>query len=230
MELLPSSRELRVLHLKAFPIFKTLSEQALRRLAEIASLRRYVDGEALFLQGESAAAFYLVLDGGIRVVRTGASGREQTLHMFHAGQLVGEVPVFRGGTYPATAISASETRALHIPRAQFEILLREIPDMALAMLAGVCERLRIFVDLVEGLALKDVVGRLAGYLLRLQDEQGKDTVVLPTTKLALATQLGTVPETLSRRLRTLQEEGLIKVAGRRIEILKRRNLAALADL
>lgn len=230
METLPSTRELRVLQLKPLPLFRALGDPDLRRLAEAASLRRCETGDTLFRQGLPADAFFVILDGAVQVTRTGANGREQVLHVFGAGNLVGEVPAFRGGDYPATGACTQESRVLWIPRAGLVRILRETPDMALALLAGVCERLRVFVELVDGLALKDVTGRLAAHLLRLRQEQQVDTIDLPSTKAALATFLGTVPETLSRRLRTLQEEGLIRVKGRRIELLKPSGLRALADV
>lgn len=230
METLPSTRELRVLQLKPLPMFRALDDADLRRLADAASLRHYLPADTLFRQGTPAEAFFVILDGSVQVVRMGAGGREQVLHVFGAGHLVGEVPVFRGGEYPASGVCAQDARVLCIPRAGFVKMLGETPDVALAMLAGVCERLRVFVDLVDGLALKDVTGRLAEYLLRLRQEQARDKVELPTTKAALATQLGTVPETLSRRLRTLQQEGLVRVEGRRITLLKPASLRAIAEV
>jgi CRP/FNR family transcriptional regulator len=230
METLPSTRELRVLQLKPLPLFRALADADLRRLADAASLRRYLQEETLFRQGTSADAFFVILDGAVQVTRAGAGGREQVLHVFGPGNLVGEVPAFRGGEYPASGLCAQEARVLWIPRSGLVKVLRETPEMALALLAGVCERLRVFVELVDGLALKDVSGRLADYLLRLRQEQQRDVVDLPTTKAALATMLGTVPETLSRRLRSMQQDGLVSVQGRRIQLLDHRGLRALADV
>lgn len=228
MDILASSRELRAQLLKPFPLFRALAGADLLRLAGLASLRHYAEGEVLFRQGTAAEAFLVVLEGSVQIARTAPDGREQILHVFGKGQMVGEVPVFRNGDYPATGISVGETRALFVPRAGIVQMLRETPDVALAFLAGVCERLRVFVDLVDGLALKDGTARLAGHLLRLRADQGRDDLSLPTTKAALAQQLGMVPETLSRRLRDLQAQALIRVQGRTIHLLDLAGLRAVA--
>jgi len=230
MEVLPSTRELRVLQLKHLPLFRALEEKDLRRLAGAASLQRYAPDDLLFRQGAAAEAFFVVLDGSIQVSLLGVSGREQVLHVFGPGNLVGEVPAFRGGNYPASGRATGESRVLHIPRQGLLQIMRETPDVALALLAGICERLKVFVDLVEGLAHKDVGARLAAHLLQLGREQNTTRIRLPTTKTALAAHLGTVPETLSRRLRLFQDEGLIQVRGRQIELLKPQALRIVAEV
>ncbi len=229
MEILPSTRELRVIQLKHLPLFRELEEKDLRRLATAASLRRYAPDDLLFRQGAAADAFFVVLDGSVQVSLLGVSGREQILHVFGPNNLVGEVPAFRGGSYPATGTATAESRVLHIPRQGLLQVLRETPDVALALLAGICERLKVFVELVEGLAHKDVGARLAGHLLQLSREQKTTSIRLPTTKTVLAAHLGTVPETLSRRLRLFQDEDLIRVKGRQIDLLKPRSLQILAE-
>ena len=229
MNILASTREVRAQLLRPLPLFRSLSDTDLRRLSELATLRHCTAGEVLFRQGTPAEAFYVVLDGTIKIVRSSQDGREQTLHVFGLGQLVGEVPVFRNNDYPATGVCEQDARVMHISRAGILDILRETPDVALAFLAGVCERLRIFVDLVDGLTLKDGTARLAGCLLRLRREQGSDALTLACTKSSLATQLGMVPETLSRRLGTLQSGTFIRVQGRKITLLNPEGLRALAE-
>ncbi len=230
MDTLFSTRETRVQLLKPLPIFRSLGDADLRRLATMARLHVYAPDEVLFRQGAAADAFFVVIEGAVRVVLGGTDGREQILHVFGPGQLVGEVPVFRNLDYPASGIGTGMVRAMQIPRAGFLQMLRDSPDIALAMLAAVCERLRVFVALVDGLQLKDGTARLADYLLRLRREPGGAEVVLPVAKATLAAQLGMVPETLSRRLRTLQSEGLIHVRGRRMSLRDESGLRALAEI
>ena len=80
---------------------------------------------------------------------------------------------------------------------------------------------------IESLSLKEVPERLAGYLLYLLEEQGKeDSVDLEISKGQLASLLGTIPETLSRIFAKMTEEGLIEVVGRRINIIDRQGLEA----
>jgi len=88
--------------------------------------------------------------------------------------------------------------------------------------------LRQFAQQIEELTFKDVPSRLARYLLDLA--RGKRmTVELPISKSQLASNLGTVSETLSRTLRKLSDDDIIRVDGRRVEILDVERLEELAE-
>jgi CRP/FNR family transcriptional regulator len=96
------------------------------------------------------------------------------------------------------------------------------------MIAGLSRFLRQFAGQIEDLTFKDVPARLARYLVELA-EDGRDVVELPISKTQLASRLGTVSETLSRTLRKLSEDELIKVQGKTITILDHDRLEDLAE-
>ncbi|MEW5763975.1 MAG: Crp/Fnr family transcriptional regulator [Acidobacteriota bacterium] len=213
--------------LGASPLLQGLAPQDLECLARIASARRYEAGEVLFLAGDEAAGFFLVLTGQVKVSRFGADGREQVIHLLGPGQPCGEVPVFEGGAYPATASALGRVDSLFLARAAFLELAGRRPQILLGMLAILSRRLRALVDLVDDLSLKEVAARLARHLLALQREAGGDRVELETAKGTLASRLGMSPETLSRTLAKLQRQRLISVEGRTVRILDRPGLEGL---
>lgn len=99
-------------------------------------------------------------------------------------------------------------------------MLEKNSSLALNMLAILAMRLRRFATQIEHLSLKEVPGRLAMYLLYMAKEQkNMNQVVLDIPKGQLASLLGTSPETLSRIFQKMSEEGLIRVDGRRIQLL-----------
>jgi CRP-like cAMP-binding protein len=101
----------------------------------------------------------------------------------------------------------------------------------LNMLAVLSQRLRRFSALIENLSLKEVPGRLATYLLYLQEEKkgGRD-LLLGIPKNQLASLLGTIPETLSRILARMNREGFFESTGtRKVRILNRKGLVELAS-
>lgn len=228
MRTVPSSLSQLALLTAPFALFRGLSGADRDRLLGRAVLQVAASGDVLFRQGAPAAATFLVLDGRVEIRRADSAGHEQVLHVLGRGHLAGEVPMFRGGCYPASASCAGEARVLRIDRDGLLAALRQSPELALALLAGVSERLRVFVDLIEDLSLRDGSGRLAAALLRLADSAGGAGFRLPSTKAALATQLGMAPETLSRRLRAFQDQELIRVRGRTIELLRIDRLELLA--
>jgi len=161
----------------------------------------------------------------VKVFKLSEDGKEQVLHILEAGQSFAEATIFEGGTFLANAEALSNSELLFLPKRPFIELLEGNPKMALRMLASLSKWLKRMTDLVENLALRDVETRLVLYLTEGLKEQGVPLAdgaeyELPVGKNVLASLLGTVPETFSRTLRKLQEEGTIDVRGRRIRILK----------
>ena len=210
------------------PVFHDLPEAHRTALARWVSLRIFAPGEYLFHQDSPAEGFYLILKGGVKIHRIGPDGREQVLHFLGVGEMVGEVPVFEAGDYPASADATGQVQALWIPAVGFHRAVRENPRILLGMLAVLSRRLRGFVALIDDLALKDVSARLAKYLMDRSARSQADVVELETTKAVLAARLGTIAETLSRTLRKMQQRGVIAVRGRSIWIVDHDRLAALA--
>lgn len=210
------------------PLFEGLPTKELGEIAAIAIGKSYQRGETIFFEGDIAVGFYMVAEGRVKIYKMSPGGKEHILHIFGAGEPFGEVPVFHGRPFPATAEALDKTATLYFPRDRFIRLVEANPSIALNMLGVLSLRLRRFASQIENLSLKEVPARLAGYLLYLSEEQGTvERVDLPITKGQLASLLGTIPETLSRIFARMSEEGLINVQGRQIELLDRDGLADL---
>lgn len=214
--------------LRSSELFAGVPEEACGELASGTSLRAFEAGEFLFQQGETADGFYVVAEGRVKICRFAPDGREQVLHVMGPGDLCGEVPVFQGGRYPASAIAAGAGRGLYVPGDRFLALAESHPEVLLEMLAVLSMRLRRFVALIDDLSLKEISARLAKHLLDLRARQGADTVRLETTKTLLAGRLGTVAETLSRTFGKMQRRCMIESGGKTIRLLDADALAALA--
>ena len=187
-------------------------------------------GEVIFAEGEDADGFYVVITGRVKIFKLSPDGKEQILHFFGPGEPFGEVPVFMGQHFPASAEVMEESRVFFFPRKSFVDLIKRTPSLALNMLAILSKRLRRFAALIDDLSLKEVPGRLAAYLLYLSDQnRGAKVLELAVTKAQLASLLGTIPETLSRILGKLSSQGLIESDGRRIRIMDREALRDLAE-
>lgn len=211
--------------LRKTPLFATLPPGDLARIGRIVSLRSIAKRRAVFRDGDPAEGFFVVASGSVKVFKLSEDGKEQVLHILEAGQSFAEATIFEGGTFPANAEALSDSEILFLPKRPFIELLEGSPKMALRMLASLSKWLKRMTDLVENLALRDVETRLVLYLSEGLKEQGVPLAdgaeyELPVGKNVLASRLGTVPETFSRTLRRLQEEGTIDVRGRKIRIVK----------
>ncbi len=206
-------------------LFQGLSSEMLSQIEGIARMKRVERGEMIFFDGDACDGFYIVVTGKVKIFKTSLHGKEQILHIFGEGQPFGEVPVFHGKPFPASAQALAAGQVLFFSRKDFIALLTNNPSIALAMLAVLSIRLRKFTTQIENLSLKEVPERLAAYLLVLSEEQGhSDNVELEISKGQLASLLGTTPETLSRIFHKMTDEGLIAVAGKQITLLDRGRL------
>lgn len=216
--------------LATIPLFEGLPQKQLNDLAAITLEQVLSRGQSIFLEGDEGSGFYVVVSGRVKVFKLSAEGKEQILHIFGPGEPFGEVPVFEGRHFPASAEAIAEPRLFFFPRPSFVALIKRNPSLALNMLAILSRRLRRFTALIDDLSLKEVPGRLAVYLLYLSEQNRKSTDLnLTITKGQLASLLGTIPETLSRILGKMSAQGLIESAGPRIKILDRRGLENLVE-
>jgi CRP/FNR family transcriptional regulator, dissimilatory nitrate respiration regulator len=206
--------------LPSISFFEGLSGSQQADMLAIGVSRRVEKGQTIFLDGDKATGFYVILTGKVKIYKLAPEGKEQILHVFGAGEPFGEVPTFANAVFPAHAEAIEKTRLLFFPRESFIRQIRRDPDLAMGMLATLSRRLLHMTKLVESLSLQNVSKRLAAYLVRLSEVQKQAAAVqLDMNKGELASYLGTIPETLSRALNRLTNQNLIKVQGRRITIL-----------
>ena len=214
--------------LETCDVFSELDEFTKDSLASISSYREYNKDEILFLQKDEASGFFLITGGKIKVFRNSAEGREQILHLLSKGELCGEVPVFQGKNFPASAMAVGKLETLYFPKTAFVTLGYEKPQVLLGMLAVLSKRLRGFVNLIDDLSLKEVSARLAKFICDLRVKQKSETVCLEISKGMLASRIGTISETLSRTFKKMAARKIIKADGKYIEILDQEALRELA--
>ncbi len=214
--------------LKYSPFFSGLSDQDLDALMDIARIREHPRGELLFSDGEEATGFFVVLDGKVKVYKLSPDGKERILHIIQPGGTFAEAAIFGNGLYPAYAEPLQVSKLFFLPKDGFLNLLMDNGRIAVNMIAGLSKFLRQFANQIEDLTFKDVPSRLARYLMELSHGSQK-TVELPISKSQLASNLGTVSETLSRTLRKLSEDDLIIVTGKKFDILDFDRLEELAE-
>jgi CRP-like cAMP-binding protein len=181
-------------------------------------------GTLLFQQDEPAASCLYVESGEVSLRRVSGTGDEVEIARIGAGEWCGEVIIFAEGSYPAQAIAVKDVVVLEFCRT--EILGAadmEVRNFFLNLLAKKCIKLN---RRIEQLAIMDARERLAHYILGLCPGQASGckgglsacSFPFPKKKREIAEELGMAPETLSRALRQLETDGLIRIDGPRIEI------------
>ncbi|MEW6013891.1 MAG: Crp/Fnr family transcriptional regulator [Candidatus Zixiibacteriota bacterium] len=206
-----------------------LDREELRALHDITAIRKVKKGEILFLEGDPAGGFYILLAGKVRVYKSSPEGKEFTIHQINPGQLFAEAAIFRGGEYPANCAALEDSLVAFFPKESFVQLIKESPQISLKIIGSMSSFLREFNRKVEELTLKEVPARIASYLLREAERKGTRHLLLDIPKAELAKHLGTISETLSRNLRKFKELGILQVHGKKITILDPEHLQAVAD-
>jgi CRP-like cAMP-binding protein len=211
------------------PLFQGLARKQHEDLAMIVVDQVIPRNKIIFSQGDEAVGFYVVISGRMKVFKLSPEGKEQILHIFGAGEPVGEVAVFSGEKFPASAEALEESRVFFFPRPAFVDLIGKNPSLALNMLGVLSRRLRKFAGLIEDLSLKEVPARLAAYLLLFSERQKRNIEFqLDVSKTQLSSLLGTIPETLSRIFAKMEKEKLIRSEGKKITLLDRKGLEELS--
>ena len=219
----PSTQDVLIAQLQTVPMLQGLAAASLTQLAARAIQRDYAPGAVIFLEGDAAPAFYYVDSGWVKIVKMSSEGREQILYVWGPGELFGGVGVFVNRPSPATAVALEATTLWVLPSDTIRRMFTTNPTLALPVLDFMATRISELVELVADLSLHTVTARLARLLL----EQAQDDLIQRrswATQAEMAARLGTVPDVLSRALRTLVEAGLIQVQRHQIQILDRQRL------
>ncbi len=226
-------------NLKKVYIFSGLNEDELERLSKIVRQKTFNKGDIIFFDTEPYLGFYITVTGLVKIYKISKDGREHILHLISSYNTFAEVPLFenfgeefeRSYVYPANAMAIEDdTRVILIPARQFRELLESDSKICIKMVSGFAKRLRHLNHHIEELTLKDVTKRVAGFILAEQKKsETADTVSLNISKNDLAAYLGTIPETLSRTLKKLQDDDMINVEGKNIEITDIKRLKEAAQ-
>ena len=205
------------------PLFNSLGDDELARLARGTRELTAARGEILFHKGDAPSGFYLVLDGQVKLALTSARGNEKVVDVIGSGQTFGEAVMFMDATHVVFAQALVETRLLLISRTVLLGELENDPQLARKMLAALSMRLHHLIADVEAYSLHSGRQRIIGYLLREHDDSDADekkelAVRLPTSKGVVASRLNLTQEHFSRILHELSDSGLIVVEGRTIRI------------
>jgi len=195
------------------PDLEALPGPTLERIAAMVVRRRYAAGAVLYRAGDRADGLYFILDGRVRVSRE-TSAHAELLHVETAGGVLGEIPVFGGGPFPATASAAEATVCAHLEAAGVERLLNEDVAFARFALRRLAERGRGLLRRIDELTATTITARVADYVRSRSEKSLGDEFILGMSQEELARELGTAREVIVRALRALIAAGAIERAGR----------------
>ena len=210
-------------------VFRGLKSETVQHIIEPATAVMLRPHELIMRQDDPATAFFIVIDGWVKIYRSTPSGDETVIDMMKKGDSFAEAVAFTGNRYIATAEAVNTARVGRIPADHLIRCIRGSPDIALAMIASISQHMHHLVQQVEHLKAQSGVQRVAEFLASLSlAEQGHCALSLPYDKILIAGQLGLTPESLSRAFAKLRGAGVMINASQVTvkDIVKLRRIAA----
>ena len=206
------------------PIFADLPEDALEKISKLGSNRTYKKDSVILMEEDAGSALFVIVNGKVKISRTSTDGREVILTYLTDSDFFGEMAILDGMTRSATVIAAEDSELFIIQRDDFLNLLKERPEVSIALLQELTKRLRSADMKIKSLSLKDAEGKVATVLLQLADDIGiirKGIVEIDKLPLQqdLANMAGTSRETISRTLHSFAKKGLVELDGSKLKIL-----------
>lgn len=206
-----------------YPVLQALPAALGARLAAEAHAMTVPAGTVLFDERQPCQGFPFILEGGIRVAKLAANGRELPLYRVLPGEscIITSSCLLGHADYNARGVTEGPTTLVLVPRALFDALLAETAfrDFVFHLFS---ERIAELMQLVEEVAFRKLDQRLAALLL------GKGRQ-LHTTHQQLADELGSVREMVSRLLKGFADQGLVRLGREQIEILDPAGLRRIAE-
>jgi len=200
-----------------FPFLAQVAPALRAQVAQQAIVRTIPAGQTIFWEGDSCSHLALVLSGSVRVYKVGETGREITLYRIEAREsciLTASCILSQAG-FPALAVTESEVRALLVPATLLRAWVAQDEGWRDYVVGVLAQRLAMVIATVEEIAFRRVDARIADYLL-LAAANGARVCV---THQAIALELGTAREVVSRILKDLERAGGIRLGRGEITIL-----------
>lgn len=201
--------------LRQVPVFRRLEADDRQRVADVARVRQFERGDAIFSEGDEPDAFCVVARGRVKVFKMTPAGKDVILEVFGPGDPLGAVAVYEGRPYPASAAAMEATTCVLIPRQAFFALLERHPTLVRGLLAGLNMRLVELTNRIAELSGGRVEPRFARLFLKLAQEQGRTDrggtfIPSPLSRQELADLTGTTIETCIRIMSRWGKEGIVR--------------------
>lgn len=215
--------------LREHHLFSALNDAQLSQLLNDSQLLNLEKGAHVFQQGEPCRHFGFIISGSVQIYRLTVDGQEKVFEVIGERSSFAEAMMLMGeGTYVANAKTLQPTQLLFLSSASYTRLLQENSDTAMALLTTLSLRMHQRLNEIEILSLKNARHRVIRYILaqalRACSTCHTPSFELPMAKRLVAGHLSIQPETFSRIIHQLSDQGILRIDGRLICILDRERL------
>ncbi len=206
-------------------LFSSMDDQQLQTILTLIERRQYKKGDIILNQGDIFDRLYIINSGGLKACTFGEDGKEQILYILNEGDSIGEFSLLKSETAQYDLIAMKSSHLCTIPKSRFDEFLKENPEMMFSILESAHEKITSLERLVAAISSSDADIRLKFLIQRLCQQNGKTTpdgilLALTLTREDMANFVGVTRETISRKLSSLSNEGLIEFIDQKMLLIK----------
>ncbi len=216
------------------PLFAELDAQQLAQINRHCRAQRFDAATPVYMEGDAATHLYVVATGAVKTTRLAADGRESLIDLLTPGDFFGALPALGQKHYADSATTLTPACLLGLDASEYDAVMHEIPQVAVATLKGVAHRLTQSQQAIHMLAGAPLEQRLAAILLVLAGKVGKPwngatLLDVPLAREDLAAMAGAATESVSRLLSQWQRDGWIEAGRRWVAVADAARLRQLRD-
>lgn len=179
--------------MRRVPLFKDLSNDELNEIKNITTVKKLSMGEILFYEGEEPNAFYALLEGHLKLYKTGLKSNEIVLHYFSTPTMIAEMATLECTPFPATALSMTDsTTVALIDKTKFLTLLQSNPFFSFHIIQSLTKKIKNLEVAINRNLIFDATLKVCSLL------QENPTILEHSKSKDVASILNMAPETLSR--------------------------------
>lgn len=206
--------------LKTLSFFKDMPQAAFVHFAAKAHIHEDQKGKVVFLHGDNAACFYVVINGWIKLFRDAIDGTEAVFDMISVGHICGETSIFNDNIHTYSAEIVEDASYIALPTSLLSYYIDKEKTMAMNMMEYMAKQQQVQSRDLEHSNIQHAPQRIGCFLLRLCPDaaDGEITLSLPYSKLLIASRIGMKPETFSRALSILKQATGLTVKGGQVVI------------
>ena len=201
--------------MRKMDMFGCLNDSEFSELIEITTLKKLQSGNILFYEGEKPLFYYLLLEGELKLYKTGFKSQEVVLHYFREPSLIAEMATLENFDFPATCeIVQDETIVGVIEKEKFNLMLEKYSTLSLHVIKSLTKKIKSLEGSINRNLIFDATAKVCSILKEHPE-------ILKTQKnTQVANFLNMAPETLSRSLAKLRKLEIINSTNEVIDAKK----------
>ena len=216
-------------YLENFNIFKDLDDESMQELNRITSMQDIPKNQPIYFPQEPSSSLFFLKKGRVKLTRISSDGKEMILGLVNMGEVFGEMAYLGEGERNEFATALDDVLVCAINKDEFKSFVEQNPELNLKMTRLIGLKLKRYSERIEELVFKDAEQRVASFLLKLADENGKkigeEIFVKPFLKHQdIAELTATSRQTVNSILTDLREKKVINFDRKKLIVMDHEKL------